>query len=486
MERTPNIEPELPLSPQEKGEIEGAKKKKKKTTRIPLPIIKTEAQESKKPPSSTEKTTAPLDQLVKSPETAQTDTLFFPEETLLSANEQIGKLSVDDVNPTETTLDDETDHSQSQTVDLIFSRQAPITPTQEIVTQSQETTDTLRPLLTGISKDEEPLYASERLVEAVDHASIPASVAEGADWGVAAAGQLADQVVGGGSVSPEQQAATNLAAEYSNPASNVASKEEVSDAYYRGEKRGVRRGVLVGGLFGWWLGRRGKKAVEHEAKAAIAAKDSEIKALKNQQTVINERLASIEKTKVHMASIEQKATIKSTKTEQITLSPERPGLQEAPKVQAKERLKKNQEKDTAVTAEAEDNNERKVKQENRIETSSWHSFEVDKHTGKLATEQSVRYGEAFRQERAQELKKYHPKEPKIVGSVGSTSLAGVASTVSLQPTTNTPPHTVKSSVFSTFKDKKFIREQVVKRTSDPLTWVIAAVITVLLIVIGIV
>ncbi len=272
--------------------------------------------------------------------------------------------------------------------------------------------------------------------------------------------------------------------------------EDVSDAYYRGRKHGTSSGVLAGGVFGWWLGRRGKREIAVKAKSEAEKRDKEIRNLKNQQALIAERLAAMEGTKENLPVL-------SKKQETFTGRSPEPGKTETPAMPAatetlipaawdEKTLAKTPEKPTPKPELPLEN--QPITEETyqapvgrRIETSVWHRVEIDEKTGRAVENPELAYGEAFRREQQQERLAREAAEAQTAVQVGYTVLkaGAVPGTDTAGQITPGKSSNASADMPPRLKNKAFIKQQLVRRTMDPVTWVTAAVIVVLLFLVGI-
>lgn len=265
---------------------------------------------------------------------------------------------------------------------------------------------------------------------------------------------------------------------------STTTEKAVEDAYYQGKKRGVSKGVLAGGIAGWWLGRRGKRAAQREVAASKETLQQTIKRQETDKAVVSERITAMQQTQEQLVQaldrMERKATISSPELIAKTSGSERVRTirqeQEPGSPKLAETLTADQSpEDSALDA----------KSDTRIETSSWHSYEVDSRTGKIVETSAIAYGEAFHQEQKQE--RIRPvAEPKKVLKVGNMMIRGAS-----QQSLNTPPDVVPKKDDTVSKsqrssaDAAFIGTQLRQRATSPSTWLIAALIVVLLFLLGI-
>jgi len=300
-------------------------------------------------------------------------------------------------------------------------------------------------------------------------------------------GRTATRVVGGGGSggSRESGYAWYDAAESERSAREAARTVGDPDAEYYAEKRGIRKGLLAGGVFGWMLGRRGKKKAALTHKKDMKVKDKEIGTLKQEQLAAQERLEAVRRTQAQLESqiaqqaagpaIRQEAKPASNFAAVKPAEAARPvaeiprvvaaGREDAgrpkaiPQVEAFTQIKAERgHAESAVVAAAEaigaatliaapesvapasreastpaqelPPEDRPITEETyeapdgrRVETSAWHRIEIDEKTGKAVSDPEVAYGEEFKRELRQEVKK--DDAPAAASGAGGGAAVGV-------------------------------------------------------------
>jgi hypothetical protein len=273
------------------------------------------------------------------------------------------------------------------------------------------------------------------------------------------------------------------------------------------EKSTVRNLFLPGALFGWVVGRRGKSkellsqkkkihALEKRAKDSeeneayairISKEQAEEQARQNEFT--NRRIEDLSDYQVHIA--DQLPVPKIESSPIVVAESRRAVTSNGNFSKSVEMVKKTETKqeDELSMAEAPET----APSITRVETSAWHSYEVDARTGALAESSTIEYGKAFEQERRAERFKEPPMSydatTGVLSKLPETALqqAGVAvndvvlpaivqNAAALQPVTD-----IKRNSNVTARDA-------VKKVSSHLgagvTWLGALLVVVLLYLVG--
>lgn len=298
----------------------------------------------------------------------------------------------------------------------------------------------------------------------------------------------------------------------------MVTEEEANDSSYYAEKRGLSRGVVTGGLVGWLIGRRGKRAVEREAKAAIESRDKATLRTIHERDSIIERL-SAERNRAVEATDKHLETVKRTQAELRDMLKEkwdkqvlhRPNI-EMPKFTKREKpqtiyesakptfetnTKPSAEKEKPVKTTPEQAEDKPVTEETyeapkgrRVETSAWHRIELDEKTGKAVETPSVAYGEAYKREQKQEKLAQDAAKAQTAAQVGMTLLYSGTneSSESLVPQEFSksadvqkpakPPVDIRQEV-------AYVTRTIAQQTSSPATWAVALAVVVLLFITGV-
>ncbi len=248
---------------------------------------------------------------------------------------------------------------------------------------------------------------------------------------------------------------------------------EQADAVYRAERHGVRRGVVSGALFGWWLGRRGKRQAQHSAEVALKSRDKEIKKLTTEHELAAERLTAMERTESTLINLGEKP--QATVIESVPA----PSQPEAIKQKVEAKPVASPPPEEVAISEAT----YAVGTDKRVETSAWHRYEVDKKTGKLIEQPEVAYGQEFLKETKQEKLQRDAAEPQVAVQVGQTVLhANKQGTA--EPAVQSPTNTAAPTPSSQPSRASFAKSQIVRSTKSPLTWIVAFAIVVVLFIAG--
>jgi hypothetical protein len=493
MEYYPGLPFEAPNPPELPGDAEGSKKKKKKSTRIPLPLAKPEL-EAVKAEDTTETKEAPkgLEALFGtredhvSPDTNETPLLpdtekGEPDEALVTreadvwfsrseASDTAHVPEAKDIDATTFEADIPADDHRTEAV------HEPETPHLEIPIE-----ESLAPKIEeDVLVPPAPLSTGEDVVpERLEYEPMDSEPATRSEREMIDPSHRTPELV---TDRPEITTAPSV------------KKKEVEAAYHRGQKRGVSRGVASGALFGWWLGRRGKKAAEAklaETSQTVKKQEKLIKKLSFEQQAVNKRMEAIRLTQEHIERTARTETAPMVGPEATSPSAQEVRRTIAPSpetVLANKRPDRIATPKQAVPERAPEQEESATAPEHRVEASAWHTYEVDK-TGKLVENSEITYGEEFRKEQRQELLRKKLHEEKVAASVGSTVLlsAGTRPNQSLLASNAASSGGGKktSGIKGVLGDRAFIAKQLVQRTTNPATWIIAVVIVVLLFVIGV-
>lgn len=278
----------------------------------------------------------------------------------------------------------------------------------------------------------------------------------------------------------------------------VITPEQAHNQSYRAEKRGLGRGVVSGGLMGWWLGLRSKRAMEREMNDQLEGHERAIEGLKTelvkQQDLTEQRLGAAKRTQEQLRRLternwEQKLRTKTDAKPEAFKSPveQNPGYEPA----------KQPEKITPVIEKRPEKHvEEKPEQidaylppEGRhFEASAWHKIEVDDKTGRAVEAPSIEYGKAFVQEQQQERLAHSAAKAQTAAQVGVTLLSSDNNTASpiSAPAPILPPKPKQSNkIVAALKDTEFIRSELMRNSTSPGIWLSALLIVVLLILLGV-
>jgi hypothetical protein len=203
-------------------------------------------------------------------------------------------------------------------------------------------------------------------------------------------------------MSPDAQARADY--EYNNSFAAAATehtapgvtKEELNDAVYRATKQGQNRGVLAGLVAGGTYEHFKHKRREKRMERRFA-----------KQTQQLERAAA-----VNAANLQEQTVQREQVERQLQ------EINRLPKVE--QRPKQPERVAMVVPPETEP---LQVPSDHRLETSAWHSIEVDSKTGKPVEQPAFTYGHEYYKERAAENA---PLIQQAVTAGGSAAIAGIS------------------------------------------------------------
>lgn len=255
-----------------------------------------------------------------------------------------------------------------------------------------------------------------------------------------------------------------------------AIERDLNEAEYRGEKRGQSRGVVTGLFFGWLFGRRGKKKMERNYEKQLDVRDKEIKSLNDEQFIAQERLQAI-------------------KRNQERLQTDMLRNEAGPVLVAKEALDSN--KDSAPFKDKQANKElppeeREITEEtfktakgHHVETSTWHRIERDLKTGKIVENPDVAYGQEFQHETKQEVLREDSSQDDAPAALQLGSVATLSPQDDSTPYDNQNDGQLSSGInFSLPKTDLPASKQVKNYMTNPVTWAVALVLVLALIIFG--
>ena len=293
----------------------------------------------------------------------------------------------------------------------------------------------------------------------------------------------------------------------------VATKQDVEDAIYYATKDGQRRGVVAGALFfgGYehFKHRRREKRMVKEAKAQTrkfehvqedtrwrlreqASKQSQLERELQAQAATNAHEAVQKRRTMPEYSagerpVERRFSVGKV-SERLAAAKAEKGFKEKLEKLLPKAANKLGKAEAVLAAE-----QLSVPQDHRLETSAWHTIEVDAKTGKAVENPTFQYGREYYHERAQEAAPRDDKRDAAAGEVAlvaaamaaNAASAGASSTQpasadfkgspSASPQTSQPPQKTSSS--SSSQDQP---------STGPLwPWITAFVVVVLLILVSV-
>ena len=188
----------------------------------------------------------------------------------------------------------------------------------------------------------------------------------------------------------------------------------------RGRGEGLLAGLLIGGGIEHFRHKSRerkmeKKAVAEQKKQSAKLETVEFKARQDQIEAAREaervRYAHKDVLKAETAAVAKAQLSEASAINRVRTAEKLTEQQEKEKAELIERL-------NAQAAAQEAQAEKIVADENRLETSAWHVYEVDKQ-GNAVQESGIEYGHEYYQERAAET---GPKDQQLGVKAGSTAL----------------------------------------------------------------
>ncbi len=466
--------------PDETGESDTPKKKKKRTKRFPLPVEKSESggqpkhEKRTKPFHAQEKRQKEADSTQKqldkeSKQNLSEEALELPE--VPRENEFLGELIID-----------HTEDDEPEQVELVA----------ETVLEAAEDyqADIMQPIEAYV-ETLEPTPAEA--VEATSHIEqLPQEQSE-IDRPAPQTVPMPDRIMTGYEqaqmFNPSEWRAVNL-----EPEEPVINEKEAHRRAHRAEKRGLSRGVVSGGLAGWWLGRRGaRKSAEKRSAQAIASHEQAIDRLnteyQSEQEISKKRQNALQRAQDELRRMidHNRYTAALKRKEDLSIEAAQPQtVQEAapsyPSV-AIEAVKQTPEQPSLPVEERPITEEALTAPEgHRYETSAWHRIEIDEKTGRLVEKPAAEYGEAFQREQQQERLAREAAQAQTAAQLAVTFAAAnnaAATPQSVLPPIESAP-TRPTKISQVLQDTDYIKAQLVQQVSSPSTWGIALGIVAIL------
>ncbi len=307
-----------------------------------------------------------------------------------------------------------------------------------------------------------------------------------------------------------------------------------ADAEYYAEKRGVRKGLVAGLAFGWLVGRRGKKKMARGFEKELKAKDSELKQIKSEQAISQERLSTFKQTQEHLQTVirekereipaaqvalEAVAEARQASTAAVPRPERTPEISQLPPevlvapfaIGSREHVRYSIDEKGRVQAErtpglAEKEIIKELSPEEqeiteatylapegrRVETSSWHRIEIDKKTGQVIDNPEIAYGEEFKREKQKEVLRANR-----MGSVGAAAklggmaaIAGASQDSSLVSSsqgisTSSSAHSSSFADGTTSDPVLPAHKQIERNILSPTIWVVGILFVIVLFIIGV-
>jgi hypothetical protein len=237
------------------------------------------------------------------------------------------------------------------------------------------------------------------------------------------------------------------AAKVENVDKNVVTRQEMEDEIYYATKYGQRRGVLAGavvaGAYEHFKHRRREKRAEKHQEHLAKQHNKQLR----KYEVENAHLTTEKQTQAAKLQEFERAQAAApyaaerpvyTEQRQFTASEQnttprfesRSGTSAETKTALKpEQLSSKPEQPAVVPADAPE--QLAIPKDHRIETSAWHSIEVDARTGKAVENPTFAYGHEYYHERAQEA---GPRDTQRTAAAGEVALVAAAMDENGRPT----------------------------------------------------
>jgi hypothetical protein len=165
---------------------------------------------------------------------------------------------------------------------------------------------------------------------------------------------------------------------------HLATKQDVEDAVYYATKNGMQRGLVtglfVGGLYEHFKHRRREKKAEKryqkQSKQLEEARQNYTFGLQEQERQQSEASRQLKTAERRYSDLEQRQAAEKRPEQHMIRTPEQVAAENAQQLA--------------------------VPEGHRLETSAWHTIEVDAKTGKAVEKPAFEYGEEYQHERAPE------------------------------------------------------------------------------------
>lgn len=496
----------------EAGIAEAPKKRKKKTTRVPLPIKPTEAKEETREP-------APKKPAKKADKDFQGELFVSHNDTEAETETESKEETVAEDTPVEAKpviweaaeAENETEEQPEETAEAEADKKAgplelpPAVPPPLII----EHLEPAKPWTPPAIKIERPAAKPEPAPESdTPEAAAPETEAMATPDYFESIPDEPPALERRRMIDPGLAYGAEAAAEHYRADPVEPLSKEANKAARKAEKRGLSRGVVSGALAGLWLGRRSKQKEIDQVAKNLETSQNQIKQLEKDQAVTAEELKS--------ARQSQQQAAETTKEEKQAEKPlvlpeakpfeqavaETAGLESAPLVwteaaqpkepetiKTPEKPAPKQETKPEPAREEQEVKEKDFEQPEgrKVETSAWHRIEIDKKTGKAAEQPELEYGEEFkREQRAEKIRHQELAEPQLAVQVGSAALRADDKPAAKTKAEDKKPagNPFDASKLKQRAQSSFVAKELVKHTTSPATWMAALVIVVLLFALG--
>lgn len=217
-----------------------------------------------------------------------------------------------------------------------------------------------------------------------------------------------------------------------NTLNQVLAQQQTAEQARSNRRGNFLGGVIVGGLFEHLIHKGRERRMEKKTKEAFKKQEKRLDKLEfEHQLLKTEQLAEARKAEAERYKRREDAKYQLAETARMQMA----------QVEASKQTAEQQEHDKAelierLNAQAAEQERLEAEQllknsENRIETSAWHSIEVDK-TGHAVQETDIAYGHEYYKERA------HETGPKEVVTRDSVTGAAALAAVTMQQSTQQP------------------------------------------------
>jgi hypothetical protein len=482
--------------PDKPGDQEAPKKKKKKTTRIPLPVTKSEAKDSAEVKSE-ERSKSALDELFVSNK-KQAEKLEISDDTADEIEIAQDKSEIAEEiqsNLTETKEPEAEEHPlEGEFVDeaTIITRYKSL-PTDNVPAEANNASEAKEslPEAPDVSGEViEPLLTPEIATTSESQPDLQESIpdAEPEPPRVAPPFYMPPELERQAMIDPNVLDNERIAAELPVNTEETYTSQDLNRAAYRAEKRGKSSGVLAGGIFGYWIGRRELKRELASSKQEIGKQQAEINSLVGEQSVNQEKLKSLSHNHEELKNLAlklRKPKLRAKESQPIP-SYEMPTVATAAEAILTSNAVEKAPDKAELLPESNEAETLAALEGRRIETSAWHRIEVDAKTGRAVDNPELEYGEEFKKEQKQERLAREASEPQVAVHLGQTSVQNSNDediAPKPEPDTSLPPE--QAALKTVLTDKKFIVQQIKKQTTSPTIWVIAVIVVVFLLLLGV-
>lgn len=193
-----------------------------------------------------------------------------------------------------------------------------------------------------------------------------------------------------------------------------ATKKDIDEALHRSAQIHEQRGLVSGLLVGTWFANRGLRRRQKQEGKELSRQGRELKQLREE----------IQATSLAQQSHETNSTARFSNVEKRLDNKSTP---EKLSNQAEQKSGQRQ-----VEADEQTLEQLNIPSDHRLETSAWHSIEVDNKTGKPVEQPTFNYGREYYRERAQEAKP-HPDREAATGEAALLAAAQAQSGSNLPP-----------------------------------------------------